>query len=77
MAEDSIEAGAPKPLPAARSVLSVVRKPSVANRRLENLVESLFQATDTLAGGTAGAIIEEIATGQPTLGARRLEGRIR
>ncbi|MGH9967444.1 MAG: RHS repeat-associated core domain-containing protein, partial [Pyrinomonadaceae bacterium] len=42
--------------------------PKAANLRLQRTIDALFQSTDRLPGGTAGAIRNELATGEATGG---------
>jgi hypothetical protein len=55
-----VGAGAVRGLPKPAGILA---KPSVSNQRLQNTVDALFQDTDLIAGGTAGAVRHELRTG--------------
>lgn len=45
---------------------SSIKKPSASDPKLNNIIDDLFQPGDTLPGGTAGAVRNEILTGRPT-----------
>jgi len=44
------------------------QKPVATNKELQGIVDKLYQNTDTIPGGTAGAVRQELATGQQVAG---------
>jgi hypothetical protein len=43
-------------------------KPAASNEELQGIVDKLYQDTDTIEGGTAGAVRQELSTGQQVAG---------
>jgi hypothetical protein len=48
--------------------LNGFKKPVASNKDLQKIIDKLYQDTDTMPGGTAGAVRNELATGKPTGG---------
>jgi RHS repeat-associated protein len=64
----AIEAGAVATLSRLITGLSFGSAPAASNPQLQGIINQLFKSTDTLRGGTAGAIMRELATGTATKG---------
>lgn len=47
---------------------SPLRRPSASDPKLQNIINDMFRPGDSLPGGTAGAVRNEILTGRPTGG---------
>jgi RHS repeat-associated protein len=76
ISKEGIEAGLTAK--AAKEALEAI--PSAANPRLQRAIDALFQSTDKMPGGTAGAIRHELSTGELVGGSSHLmkgEERIR
>ncbi len=64
----STSGGTSCPSPGTRSSGRPFPKPRASNQRLRDTIDALFQPGDSIHGGTAGAIRNELRTGQPTGG---------